>query len=111
MLEHLFGSKTRVMLLRLFLNNPEKFYFVRELTRNLDSHLNSIRRELSNLQQIGIIDFYTKSDLEKELERKIKDNKKIQNILLYGGIILAILIFILALVGRWMYERTDWTVR
>jgi len=64
------------MLLRLFLNNPEKFYFVRELTRNLDSHLNSIRRELSNLQQIGIIDFYTKSDLEKELERKIKDNKK-----------------------------------
>ena len=38
MIEQLFGSKTRVMLLRLFLNNPEKFYYVRELTRNLDTH-------------------------------------------------------------------------
>ena len=76
MLEQLFGSKTRVMLLRLFLNNPEKFYFVRELTRALDTHLNSIRRELSNLQDIGIIDFHSKTDLAKEAGKEIKDNKK-----------------------------------
>jgi len=76
MIEQLFGSKTRVLLLRLFLNNPEKFYFVRELTRDLDTHLNSIRRELSNLESIGIINFYTKKDLEKEIEKEIKDNKK-----------------------------------
>ncbi len=76
MIEQLFGSKTRVMLLRLFLNNPEKFYYVRELTRNLNTHLNSIRRELDNLQKIGIIKFYTKTDLEREIEKKIKDNKK-----------------------------------
>lgn len=76
MIEQLFGSKTRVMLLRLFLNNPEKFYYVRELTRNLDTHLNSIRRELDNLQKMGIINFYTKTDLEREIEKEIKDNKK-----------------------------------
>lgn len=76
MIEQLFGSKTRVMLLRLFLNNPEKFYYVRELTRNLDTHLNSVRRELDNLQKMGIISFYTKTDLEKEIEKEIKDNKK-----------------------------------
>lgn len=76
MIEQLFGSKTRVMLLRLFLNNPEKFYYVRELTRNLNTHLNSIRRELDNLQKMGIINFYTKKDLEREIEKKIKDNKK-----------------------------------
>lgn len=76
MIEQLFGSKTRVMLLRLFLNNPGKFYYVRELTRNLNTHLNSIRRELDNLQKIGIIKFYTKTDLEREIEKKIKDNKK-----------------------------------
>ena len=58
----------------------------------------------------GII-FLVSSLIPSLVFYKIKDNKKIQNILLYGGIILAILIFILALVGRWMYERTDWTVR
>jgi len=76
MLEQLFGSKTRVMLLRLFLNNPEQSFFVRELTRNLDVHLNSIRRELSNLEKLGIIQSFTKQDLEKEVEKKLKDNKK-----------------------------------
>lgn len=55
MLEKLFGSKTRVLLLRLFLNNPDKYFFVRELARSLDTHLNSIRRELDNLEEIGIL--------------------------------------------------------
>lgn len=76
MLEHLFGSKTRVLLLRLFLNNPEKFFFVRELSRNLGLQLNSIRRELANLEKIGILGFCTKEDLEKEVEKSLKDNKK-----------------------------------
>ncbi len=76
MLEQLFGSKTRVLLLRLFLNNPEQSFFVRELTRNLNAHLNSIRRELNNLEKIGIIQSFTKQDLEKEVEKKLKDNKK-----------------------------------
>lgn len=76
MLEHLFGSKTRVLLLRLFLNNPDDYFFVRELSRRLGAHLNSVRRELENLENIGIITSHTKQDLEKEVEKKLKDNKK-----------------------------------
>ncbi len=54
-LEQLFGSKTRIQLLYLFFNNPEKSYFVRELTRLLNVQINSVRRELINLGAIGII--------------------------------------------------------
>jgi len=76
MLEQLFGSKTRVMLLRLFLNNPGNFFFVREIARNLKTHLNSVRRELGNLESIGIVGAHTKEDLEKEAGKKLKDKKK-----------------------------------
>jgi len=55
MFEQLFGSKTRVKLLSLFLNNPERPYYVREITRMIDEQINSVRRELSNMLSIGII--------------------------------------------------------
>jgi DNA-binding transcriptional ArsR family regulator len=54
-LEQLFGSKTRVKLLSLFLNNPGRPYYVREITRKIDEQINSVRRELSNLLAIGIV--------------------------------------------------------
>ncbi len=54
-LEQLFGSMTRVKLLKLFLNNPDKFYFVREIARLLKSQINSVRRELINLKNLGIV--------------------------------------------------------
>lgn len=54
-LEQLFGSKTRARLLGLFLSNPSKLFFVRELTRLIDAQLNSVRRELKNLVDLGII--------------------------------------------------------
>lgn len=55
MFENLFGSKTRVKLLSLFFNNPNRPYYVREITRKVDEQINSVRRELSNLLAIGII--------------------------------------------------------
>lgn len=55
MLEHLFGSETRVKLLQLFLNNPNERYYVRELTRILRCQINAIRRELMNLEDLGIL--------------------------------------------------------
>ncbi len=55
MLEHLFGSKTRVKLLRTFFLQPEKTYFVRELTRLLDVQINAVRRELELLITMGLI--------------------------------------------------------
>ena len=54
-LEKLFGSKTRTKLLSLFFSNPERSYYVREMTRVIDEQINSVRRELINLEGIGII--------------------------------------------------------
>lgn len=55
MIDALFGSKTRVKLLHLFLNNPGKSFYVREITRLIDEQINSVRRELSNMLDVGII--------------------------------------------------------
>jgi hypothetical protein len=55
MVDQLFGSKTRVKLLQLFFGNPNRSFYVREITRKIDEQINSVRRELSNLLSIGII--------------------------------------------------------
>ena len=55
MIEQLFGSKTRVKLLYLFYGNPNRPFYVREITRKVDEQINSVRRELGNLLSIGII--------------------------------------------------------
>ena len=81
MIEQLFGSKTRVKLLQLFLANPGRSFYVRELTRKIDEQINSVRRELSNLLGIGII----KSDsvnnkLYYEVNQGYKHFKALQSI-------------------------------
>ena len=53
--EKLFGSKTRAKLLQLFFENPTKSFYVREMTRVIDEQINSVRRELLNLESIGVI--------------------------------------------------------
>lgn len=55
-LEHLFGSKTRLKLLRLFLHHPEQQFFVRELGRRIGAQIHSVRRELQNLERLGIVE-------------------------------------------------------
>ncbi len=55
MLEQLFGSKTRVRLLRLFLQQGKQAFFVRELSRRIGAQINAIRNELENLTEMGII--------------------------------------------------------
>ncbi len=55
MIDSLFGSKTRVKLLNLFLNNPGKSFYVREITRLVDEQINSVGRELANMVDVGVI--------------------------------------------------------
>ncbi len=55
MLKKIFGSGARVKLFQQFLNNPEEEFFIRELTRVLDEQINSLRRELENLEKIGLL--------------------------------------------------------
>lgn len=54
-LEHLFGSRTRAKLLRLFLLHPESAFYTREIARRVGEQLNSVRRELENLEQLELL--------------------------------------------------------
>ena len=55
MLEHFFGSKTRLKLLKVFFRSPDRSFYVRELARLIGTQLNAVRREISNLQKLKII--------------------------------------------------------
>ncbi|HVA11520.1 MAG TPA: transcriptional regulator [Candidatus Dormibacteraeota bacterium] len=84
MIEQLFGSKTRVKLLRLFYSNPNRSFYVREITRKIDEQINSVRRELSNLLSIGIITSdNTNNKLYYEVNQKYKYYEPLHQI--FGG--------------------------
>jgi Fe2+ or Zn2+ uptake regulation protein len=61
MLEQLFGSRTRVKILALLLNNSTRSYYVREITRKVDEQINSVRRELANLKAVGLVRSHAKN--------------------------------------------------
>lgn len=84
MVEQLFGSKTRVKLLQLFYSNPNRSFYVREITRKIDEQINSVRRELSNLLSIGIITSETNNNkLYYEVNQKFEFYDPLQQI--FGG--------------------------
>lgn len=84
MIEQLFGSKTRVKLLQLFYSNPNRSFYVREITRKIDEQINSVRRELSNLLSIGIITSDTNNNrLYYEVNQKFEYFRPLQEI--FGG--------------------------
>lgn len=73
MIEQLFGSKTRVKLLQLFYGNPNRSFYVREITRKIDEQINSVRRELANLLSIGLISSDTNNNrLYYEVDQNYK---------------------------------------
>lgn len=65
MLEKLFGSNSRVKILKLFLLNPADKFYIRQLSRDLKLQLNSVRRELENLEKFGILTSDMKNGEEK----------------------------------------------
>jgi len=84
MIEQLFGSKTRVKLLQLFFGNPNRSFYVREITRKVDEQINSVRRELANLQSIGIITSDTSNNkVYYEVDQKYENFSPLQE--LFGG--------------------------
>lgn len=85
MIEQLFGSKTRVKLLQLFYSNPNRAFYVREITRKIDEQINSVRRELSNLLSIGIITSdATQNRLYYEVNQDYKHYKPLG--MIFGGL-------------------------
>ncbi|HEY4694484.1 MAG TPA: hypothetical protein VIH52_00805 [Candidatus Nanoarchaeia archaeon] len=55
MLKDLLISKTRVKLLTVFLTNPGKIFYVRELVRMVSEQINAVRAELSRLEKAGAL--------------------------------------------------------
>jgi len=55
MLEKIFGSKARVKILKAFLMRPDEKFYIRQLARDLKLQVNSVRRELLNLQDFGLL--------------------------------------------------------
>lgn len=62
-LTKLFGSRSRVKLLEKFViedvvSRSNSGFFIRELCRDLDEQINAVRRELINLESLGILKSY-----------------------------------------------------
>jgi len=55
MLSKLFGSNSRVKILKAFLFHPDERYYIRQLSRDLNLQVNSVRRELENLEDFGLL--------------------------------------------------------
>ncbi len=70
-IKKIFGSNTRIKLFDLFFNNQDKKYYVREITRIIDEQINSVRRELNNLHQIGLI---KKTEEDRKLYYSLNHN-------------------------------------
>jgi len=84
MIEQLFGSKTRVKLLQLFYSNPNRSFYVREITRKIDEQINSVRRELANLLNVGLITSDTSNNkVYYEVNQKYEFYSPLQEI--FGG--------------------------
>lgn len=54
MLKKLVGSRIRINILKLFIFNPEKEYYVREIERLTGEAFDPVRRELISLESIGL---------------------------------------------------------
>jgi len=54
-IDRLFGSKTRVSLLSKLLMNPDKSFYIRELSRELEIPYGMLYKEEKNLVSLGIV--------------------------------------------------------
>lgn len=55
MLKKLIGSRTRINILKLFVLNPKQDYYVRETSRLTKESFDPVRRELMQLEEIGLL--------------------------------------------------------
>ncbi|HOZ53141.1 MAG TPA: hypothetical protein PK142_00505 [bacterium] len=75
MLEKLFGSKARVKILKNFLLNPDKKFYIRQLARDLKLQVNSVRRELSNLEDFGLLSSDDNNNTNSDLLSNTPESK------------------------------------
>ncbi|PIS08949.1 hypothetical protein COT75_03740 [Candidatus Beckwithbacteria bacterium CG10_big_fil_rev_8_21_14_0_10_34_10] len=51
----MFVSKVRVKLLQIFLSEPKEIFYVRQLVRKAGEEINAVRRELSRMEERGMV--------------------------------------------------------
>ena len=73
MLDQLLHSKIRFKLLRLFLTEEPGFYSLPEIAEKIKEKNNSLRKELRNLEKMGLVE-------EKDLRFKIQDLRRNQEL-------------------------------
>lgn len=64
MLEYFITSKTKRNLLKLFLTNPERQYYIREIAKLTGEPLNAVRRELGYLEKAGFVKSHSQGNLK-----------------------------------------------
>jgi hypothetical protein len=81
MLGKLFGSSSRVKILKLFILHSNNKYYLRQVARDLGLQLNSVRRELENLEEFGLLTSdpnllgqTENADINIEKEDKLKES-------------------------------------
>jgi hypothetical protein len=74
MLGKLFGSNARVKILKLFILHPQERFYIRQIARDLNLQLNSVRRELENLEHFGLL-LSNPAKTEAEIEASGADGK------------------------------------
>jgi predicted nucleotidyltransferase len=110
MLELLISSETRIKLLTLFLLNPGKEFYIREIERLTGKNFSLVRKELARLESFGLIrsiprgkqlyytvnqDFFLYEDLQRivlktegvsrVLKEKFSDLERIECMFIYGS--------------------------
>ena len=64
MLEYFITSKTKRNLLKLFLTNPDKSFYTREIAKITGEPLSAVRRELGYLEKAGLLKSHEEGNLK-----------------------------------------------
>jgi len=111
MLEYFITSKTKRSLLKLFLTNPERAFYTREIAKLTGEPLNAVRRELGYLEKAGLLEsrregnlkyfevvkefpfypelkkiIYSTIGLGDYLRGRLKDSESIELAFIYGSV-------------------------
>src|SRR6185436_8927011 len=54
-LNDIITSKVRIKIIELFFGNPNEMYHVRGIVRETDEEINAVRRELTRMEEAGVI--------------------------------------------------------
>ena len=111
MLKYLITSKTKRSLLKLFLTNPDRRFYIREIAKLTGEPLNAVRRELGYLKKAGLLKsrregnlvyfevnkefpfylelkkiIYSTVGLGDHLRDRLKDSEAIEAAFIYGSV-------------------------